>query len=123
MDIKANPNYLSIIAHDKMMDLSTIALKMETRHYMAVRGQRLFQSDLQQVWINCWKYAGYDPNSDAPVPGVVACTLILIKMVSKFYESHIRVPTPTFVGECWLAVEGAHGSPGESSLCNCAEAC
>ena len=105
VDLRANPNYLSVITHDKMMDLSTMALKMEKRHYMTVRGQRLFQRDLQQVWINCWKYAGYDPNSDAPVPGIVCCTLILVKMVNNFYESHMQIPTLTFDHECWLAVK------------------
>lgn len=101
VDSSENPGYIGVITREEMMDLSTMENKMSKIQYRTTRGRRMFRKDLKQIWLNCWKYAGFAPGSDAPVPGIVSCTLILEAMVDKFYKSYIEEPSLAADEDSW----------------------
>lgn len=105
VDIAENPGYLGVITRNEMMDLGTVNEKMVNKQYQTTRGQRMFRRDVKQVWFNCRKFAGYKPEDEAPVAGIVACTLILEAMVDKFYRSYIPETALTFDEDSWLNTE------------------
>lgn len=100
-----NPGYIGVITREEMMDLSAMNKKMQKIQYQTTRGRRMFRKDLKQIWLNCWKYAGFAPESDAPVPGIVSCTLILEAMVDKFYKSYIQQPSLAMDEDSWQCLD------------------
>lgn len=100
-----NPGYIGVITREEMMDLSAMKKKMQKIQYQTTRGRRMFRKDLKQIWLNCWKYAGFAPESDAPVPGIVSCTLILEAMVDKFYKSYIQEPSLAMDEDSWQCLD------------------
>lgn len=87
-----NPGYLGVITRGEMMDLGTMRKNMQRNRYDTARGQGKFRSDVKQIWLNCWKFAGCSPESTAPVPGIVSCARILDRMVGKFCDAYMEGP-------------------------------
>lgn len=106
VDVTENSGYLGVITREEMMDLSTISNKVRHRKAWTKRERSTFRLEVQQIWRNCWKFAGYDPESNAPIPGIVSCTLILRAMVDKFYKMHMPELTSAY-GEG----SSLHGKP------------
>lgn len=91
VDIKDNPGYLGVITRSEMMDLGTMKENLRRKRYETARGQRQFRLDVKQIWLNCWKFAGCPREAtDAPLPGIVSCALILERMVGKFCDAHMQ---------------------------------
>lgn len=90
VDVLDNPGYLGIITRSEMMDLGTMKENMRRKRYETTRGQRQFRLDVKQIWLNCWKFAGCSRESDAPLPGIVSCALILERMVGKFCDAYMQ---------------------------------
>ena len=78
VDVVDNPGYLGVITRSEMMDLGTMRENMRRQQYETTRGQRRFLLHIKQIWLNCRKFAGCSPESDAPVPGIVSLSLIHI---------------------------------------------
>lgn len=90
VDVVDNPGYLGVITRSEMMDFGTMKENMRRKRYETTRGQRIFRLDVKQIWLNCWKFAGCSPESDAPLPGIVSCASILERMVGKFCDAHMQ---------------------------------
>lgn len=85
-----NPGYLGVITRSEMMDLGTVRKNMQLNRYETSRGQGKFRSDVKQIWLNCWKFAGFSRENNAPVPGIVSCARILDSMVVKFCNAYME---------------------------------
>lgn len=90
VEVEDNPGYLSVVPHEKMMDLGTVRKRMvDHKEYQSSRGQKRFRADIRKIWTNCWDYAGYNEHSMDEVAGIVRCTVILEAMTHKFYTSYM----------------------------------
>ena len=106
VNVEENPDYLSYVSREGMIDLGTMTTKMKKRkQYQSSRGKLMFRNDLKRMWKNCWDFAGHKP--ECPIertPGIVRCTIILEAMVSKYYDAYMEGTKELVTDESsWLA--------------------
>ncbi|CAM9871149.1 unnamed protein product [Ectocarpus sp. 6 AP-2014] len=91
VDVETNPGYLGVVTREDMMDLGTMKRRLfKKKQYQSPRGQQKFRADLEKIWVNCWKYAGYKPGSSDDRAGIVMCTLILETMIERYYADYME---------------------------------
>lgn len=90
VNVEENPGYLGVVPREEMMDLGTMKKRLNKGQYHTPRGQKKFRTDLEKIWVNCWKFAGYKPGSSDDRAGIVTCTLILEAMIERFYADYME---------------------------------
>ncbi|CAM9539770.1 unnamed protein product, partial [Ectocarpus fasciculatus] len=90
VNVEENPGYLGVVPREEMMDLGTMEKRLNKGQYHTPRGQKKFRTDLEKIWVNCWKFAGYKPGSSDDRAGIVTCTLILEAMIERFYADYME---------------------------------
>eukprot|EP00903_Cladosiphon_okamuranus_P011523 g10850.t1 len=105
VEVEENPDYLTYISRDDMIDLGTMTTKMlKRKQYQSSRGKLMFRRDLKRIWENCWKFAGHTPEScEQEAAGIVRCTIILEAMINKFYEAYMEEKELVTDQDSWLA--------------------